>query len=98
MSAHGHKTPTAKSCHAGENESFEQVFPAPPFLTFFDLPLSACDKAITSPEHDLRVFRLSGWMITRFALRDSPSATSDREAVNLGDDMCFASMEGRTCT
>lgn len=38
-------------------------------------------------------------MITRFALRDSPSAGSDREAVNLGKDICLDKIiEGRTCT
>lgn len=95
-SVDGHKTPTAKSCHAGENESFENTmvvaatyFQPRTFLTFFALPLSTCDKAITSPEHNFRGFKLSGWMIMRFALRDSPSAASDKETVNLGVDICF---------
>lgn len=58
----------------------------PLFLTFFELPLSTCDKATTSPEHNFRAFKLSGWMITRFALRDS-SPASDRETMNFGEDI-----------
>lgn len=92
----GHRTPTAKSCHRREIQSFENTmvvaangFPAPLFLTFFTLSLSPCDNAITSPEHSFKVFRLSGWTITRFAQRDSPSEASDKEAVNLGTDICL---------
>lgn len=56
---------------------------------------------MTSPEHNFKIFKLSGWTITRFALRDSPSAVSDRETVNLGTDICLVNViviEDWTCT
>lgn len=91
----GHKTPTAKFCHAGKMSLskipwwYDNIFLAQPILTFFALPLSTCDKAITSPEHDFRVLKLSGWTITRFVLRDSPSTASDNDTVNLGRGICL---------